>query len=194
MHPLFQPKGCLIASCTRKDLYFEPFHIPLAYANAAERLDATMMPLTTVQDIVIEDFTVQRVVTSRGDLITSKVVDAAGAWLSNVSMLAGSPVPTIPMLHQIMITEPLEAIRTSQPITRIIDANVAMRPYNGGLMLGGYEKSPRNYRLGSLSDSFQINDLELDLKVLRNWPTPSRSNSRFSRQPPFRSTGAGCPP
>jgi glycine/D-amino acid oxidase-like deaminating enzyme len=65
------------------------------------------------------------------------------------------------MLPHTRVDEP------NQPITRIIDANVYVRPDNGGLMLGGYEKNPIQYDMTRLAPSFDIKDMTLDLEVLR---------------------------
>ncbi len=54
-----------------------------------------------------------------------------------------------------------------QPITRIIDANVYVRPDEGGLMLGGYEADPVQYDQAALPARFDVADLPLDLDVLR---------------------------
>ena len=71
------------------------------------------------------------------------------------------------MRHQLMITEPLPGVANSQPITRIVDANVYVRPDRGGLMLGGYEVDPKPVDVSQLPSSFRIEDLELDLSVLK---------------------------
>jgi glycine/D-amino acid oxidase-like deaminating enzyme len=62
---------------------------------------------------------------------------------------------------------PLPGVRPEQPITRIIDANVYVRPDKGGLMLGGYEPDPVQYDMAALPESFGIDDMPLDLSVLR---------------------------
>src|SRR5580693_8547638 len=94
-------------------------------------------------------------------------VDAGGAWLRVVAAQGGSTVKVVPTRHQLMVTAPLPKVRPYQPITRIIDANVYVRPEKGGLMLGGYEPDPVQYDMRDLPADFQITDLKLDLSVLR---------------------------
>jgi glycine/D-amino acid oxidase-like deaminating enzyme len=105
--------------------------------------------------------------TPRGEIRARIVVDAAGAWLRRVAALGGSTVKLVPTRHQLMITVPLPGVRPEQPITRIIDANVYVRPDKGGLMLGGYEPDPVQYDMAALPESFGIDDMPLDLSVLR---------------------------
>jgi glycine/D-amino acid oxidase-like deaminating enzyme len=66
-----------------------------------------------------------------------------------------------------MITVPLPGVTNEQPIVRIVDVNVYVRPSRGGLMVGGYERDPRPCDPRALSPDFRIEDLELDLSVLR---------------------------
>jgi glycine/D-amino acid oxidase-like deaminating enzyme len=126
-----------------------------------------MLPHTLVTGIVIEGDGVVGVETERGIIRCETVVDAAGAWLRAVAALAGAGVPMVPTRHQLLITEPIEGVEALQPITRIIDANVYVRPDQGGLMLGGYEADPVQYDPAALPARFDIADLALDLGVLR---------------------------
>jgi glycine/D-amino acid oxidase-like deaminating enzyme len=165
--PYLQTAGVLAAMHMRSDVYLEPAQIPLGYARACARLGAAVLPHTRVQDIVTEAGAVSGVVTARGEIRTAIVVDAAGGWLRSVAAFGGSTVKLVPTRHQLMITVPLPDVRPHQPITRIIDANVYIRPEKGGLMLGGYEPDPVQYDMDALPADFAIEDLVLDLSVLR---------------------------
>ena len=133
---------------TKSDLYIEPVQIPLGYARAAARLGAELMPDTTVTAIGQQDGRVTKVVTDKGEIRTSIVVDAAGAWTRLVAARAGLRIGAVPTRHQLMITEPIPGVDPNQPITRVIDCNVYIRPDKGGLMLGGYESDPKTVRDG----------------------------------------------
>ena len=130
-------------------------------------MGAAVLANTPVLEILREGGGVAGVRTPRGEIRSAVVVDAAGAWLRAVAAQGGSTVKAVPTRHQLMITVPLPDVRPNQPITRIIDANVYMRPEKGGLMLGGYEPDPVQYEMGDLPADFQIADLKLDLSVLR---------------------------
>ena len=75
----------------------------------------------------------------------------------------------MPTRHQLLITEPIDGVDAMQPITRVIDVNVYVRPDEGGLMLGGYEQKPLQYDARDLPARFDIADLPLDLGVLRGF-------------------------
>lgn len=167
MNPFLKTTGILAVNYCPTDLYLEPSQIPNGYARAAERLGATMLPHTLVTGIALRDGAVAGVETEHGTIRCETVIDAAGAWLRSVATLTGARVPVVPTRHQLMITEPIEGVQQLQPITRIIDANVYVRPDEGGLMLGGYEPNPAQYDAAALPPRFDVAGLELDFGVLR---------------------------
>ena len=179
--PFLHTKGVLAVSHMRSDVYLEPAQLPMGYALASQKLGATLLPHTRVTGIVTESGAVSRVLTDKGEIRTRTVVDAAGAWVRLVAQLAGTRAPLVPMRHQLMITAPLPEVSTRQPIVRVIDVSVYVRPARGGLMLGGYETDPLAYDGAALSGNFQIEELELDLSVLRRL-----ADSVYEQFPVFR--------
>ena len=139
-----------------------------------------MLPNTLVTGIAVRNGAVAGVETEHGSIRCETVVDSAGAWLRAVAALTGARVVVVPTRHQLMITEPIDGVRSMQPITRIIDANVYVRPDEGGLMLGGYEADPLQFDPAALPARFDIADLPLDLGVLRSWPTACATSFRCS--------------
>jgi glycine/D-amino acid oxidase-like deaminating enzyme len=126
-----------------------------------------LLPNTSVTGIGTHDSRVTKVITDRGEIQTPIVVDAAGAWTRLVASLAGTRVGAVPTRHQLLITQPIPGVEPLQPITRVIDCNVYIRPADGGLMVGGYESDPMQFDMANLPSAFGINDLPLDLSVLR---------------------------
>lgn len=166
-NPFLHTTGVLGVIYSPTDLYLEPSQIPNGYARAAERLGVTMLPHTLVTGIATHNGAVSGVETEHGTIRCETVVDAAGAWLRAVAALSGAKIAVVPTRHQLLITEPIDGVAATQPITRIIDVNVYARPDEGGLMLGGYEQTPLQYDARTLPKRFDIADLPLDLDVLR---------------------------
>jgi glycine/D-amino acid oxidase-like deaminating enzyme len=152
---------------TSTDLFLEPGDLPRAYARAAESLGASVVPETPVTAIGTRNGAVERVVTPRGEIRTAAIVDAAGAWTGVVAEMTDIRVPVVPTRHQLFITEPIEGVTPQQPIVRVLDVNVYVRPERGGLMLGGYEPDPVQVDPRALPADFQIADLALDFAPLR---------------------------
>src|SRR4051812_45120100 len=167
MMPFLQDEGILGITYNPTDCNLEPSQLPIGYCRAAEELGVTLLPNTPATAIEIGPGGVERVVTPKGTIETEHVVDAAGAWSRVVAELMGVRLPVIPTRHQLLITEPIEGATPNIPIARVIDANVYIRHEEGGLMLGGYEASPKQFDMHELGDSFQISDLVLDIEVLR---------------------------
>jgi glycine/D-amino acid oxidase-like deaminating enzyme len=165
--PFLHPERALALWYTASDLYLEPGDLPRAYIRAAQRLGVTVLPHTPATAIGTSDGRVEYVVTPQGTIETPTVVDTAGAWTRVVGAMAGINVPLVPTRHQLYITEPLPGIATEQPIVRVLDYNVYVRPERGGLMLGGYEPDPLQVDGQGLATDFQIKDLVLDITPLR---------------------------
>ena len=105
--------------------------------------------------------------TARSITADVAVVDAAGAWVRQVADLAGGRVAVAPVRHQLLITEPSAELDPAEPITRVADAAVYLRPARGGLMFGGFEAGPQPVDPRAQPPSFRTGDLPLDLGVLR---------------------------
>jgi glycine/D-amino acid oxidase-like deaminating enzyme len=164
--PFFRPVGVRAITYTRGDIYFEPGQLPRGYAQAAAKLGGVLLPNTTVTGIGVEDGRVSRVITDKGEIRTSIVVDAAGAWTRLVASLARVRVGAIATRHQLLITHPIAGVESHHAIARVLDCNVYIRPADGGLLLGGYETDPMQFDMANLPPGFRIADLPLDVSVL----------------------------
>src|SRR6185295_19524615 len=89
-----------------------------------------------------------------------------GAWTRLIARLGGVRVGAIATRHQLLITQPIPGVEPHQPIVRVMDCNVYIRPADGGLLLGGYESDPLQIDMANVPDGFGIDDLPLDLSVL----------------------------
>jgi sarcosine oxidase subunit beta len=78
------------------------------YARAARRLNADIFPFTEVTDIVVQSGRIQAVKTSRGEVETRTVVNAAGAHDQKIAQMVGLELPTVFNRIEIMVTEPLK--------------------------------------------------------------------------------------
>ena len=84
-----------------------PFLTVDELANAARRLSATIYTGTEVTGIIVENGKVEGLRTSKGDIKTNIVVNAAGAWSADVARMAGIKIPTRPHGEDAVVTEPL---------------------------------------------------------------------------------------
>ncbi|MBX3012992.1 MAG: FAD-binding oxidoreductase [Caldilineaceae bacterium] len=165
--PFLHPDRALAIWYTASDLYLEPGDLPRAYLQAAQGLGATVLAHTPATGIGTRAGKVDYVETPQGRISTATVVDTAGAWTRVIGALAGINVPLLPVRHQLYITRPLPSIAVEQPIVRILDYNIYVRPEQGGLMVGGYEPDPLPVNGQQIATTFQISELALDITPLR---------------------------
>jgi glycine/D-amino acid oxidase-like deaminating enzyme len=163
-------EGGELAVWCPEDVYIEePMSLVRAYLAAGRRCGVEVLESEPVTGIPFSGGRVAGVETAARSIAADVVVDAAGAWVRQVAELAGagSRVAVAPVRHQLLITEPLAELDSADPITRVVDAAVYLRPARGGLMFGGFEAGPLPVDPRSQPPSFRTADLPLDLGVLR---------------------------
>ncbi len=95
---IFQPKG----GFARHDA------VLWAYEKAARRLRVDIIPFIEVKDIVIENSAVTCVKTTKGNIATRTVVNAAGGHAKKIAAMAGVELPTRVYRLEMLATEPLK--------------------------------------------------------------------------------------
>ena len=193
--PWAHTDGVLAMWITPSDLFLEPRQVPQVYTAAARAGGVTVLTETPVTGLERERGSgrITGVTTSKGSIAAPIVVDAAGAWTRQVAEEAGIRIPVVPMRHQLFITEPMPGVRNEQPICRVIDANVYVRPCWGGLMLGGYEANPLPFEMRNAAPGFQIADMPLDVEVLRGLAAAVRDQFPVLEDAPLQLYRGGLP-
>jgi glycine/D-amino acid oxidase-like deaminating enzyme len=165
--------GSELALWCPEDIYIEePADLVRAYAAAARQHGARLLEHEAVIGITLSGGRVAGVETTNRTITTPVVVDAAGAWVRQVAELAGGRVAVAPVRHQLLITERSADVNRADPIVRVVDAAVYLRPARGGLMVGGFEAAPLAVDPRAEHPSFRTGDVELDLGVLRKLAEP----------------------
>lgn len=164
--PYLTGQGIRTAYYIPDDIYVEePITLLQAYMAALGQLGSHVAGNAPVTEVTHDDGEITGVSTPRGAIATPLVVDAAGAWARGVGALAGVEVPVAPVRHQLIITRPIAGMAPTEPIARIVDASVYLRPARGGMMMGGMESDP--LPIDPRQDpAFQIADTPLDMSIL----------------------------
>jgi glycine/D-amino acid oxidase-like deaminating enzyme len=159
--------GAELALWCPEDIYIEePIALVLALAAACARHGVELAEAEPVTDVTLNRGAVDGVVTPARTIRAPAVVDAAGAWVRQVAELAGASVALAPVRHQLLITAPVPGLEPGQPIVRVVDAAVYLRPARAGLMFGGFEAGPLPADPRALPPAWRTADLELDAGVL----------------------------
>ncbi|MBS1886514.1 MAG: FAD-binding oxidoreductase [Actinobacteria bacterium] len=161
--PWFDPANATAMWFAPGDTYMEPGDVPHAYVAAFRAGGGCVREHAEVTAIGSEGGDVTHVGCRDGaKLETGAVVVAAGAWSPVVAALADAAVPLWPVRHQLFTTTRLPGVDNTQPAVRIMDARTYTRPYDGGLMFGGYEADPVTMDLRRESPTFGIATMPLD--------------------------------
>lgn len=143
--------------------FLKPRAVAAGYASGARDLGVDIQIHTHVTGIGAEDGRVRSVETNRGAIETEWVVLAAGAWTRQFAQIFPIEVKSIPVRHQAFVTAPLSEVSLSQPIVRVVDSQIYMRPeLGGGLLVGGYGFRPTSFDMDEYPPDFEIAALEPD--------------------------------
>jgi glycine cleavage system aminomethyltransferase T/glycine/D-amino acid oxidase-like deaminating enzyme len=158
LFPLMSTDGVLGAAWLPTDGYIDPAQLTYALADGARRGGCRVFTETRVTGIEVSGGRVRGVRTDGGDVAAEVVVDAGGMYAAEIGRMAGVRVPLIPMSHQYLVTQPLEAVRAARgalpplvaqgatndrghlPTLRDPDLLVYYREDGDGLVMGGYER------------------------------------------------------
>jgi glycine cleavage system aminomethyltransferase T/glycine/D-amino acid oxidase-like deaminating enzyme len=149
LFPLMSTEGVLGAAWLPTDGYIDPSQLTYALADGARRGGCRIFTDTRVTGIDVRDGRVRGVRTERGDVAAEVVVDAGGMFAAEIGRMAGVRVPLLPMSHQYLVTQPLDAVREARgsgeerrslPTLRDPDLLVYYREDGDGLVMGGYER------------------------------------------------------
>ncbi|HEY2478314.1 MAG TPA: FAD-dependent oxidoreductase [Solirubrobacterales bacterium] len=152
LFPLMSTEGVLGAAWLPTDGYIDPSQLTYALADGARRGGCRIFTDTRVTGIEVSDGRVRGVRTERGEIAAEVVVDAGGMFAAEIGRMAGVRVPLLPMSHQYLVTQPLDAVRDARgsgearrslPTLRDPDLLVYYREDGDGLVMGGYERQSR---------------------------------------------------
>jgi len=126
----------------------------MALAEGARRRGAVLRSGTRVLAIDVRDGRVRGVETTAGPIRTEVVVNAAGMYAPEIGRMAGVTIPLVPMAHQYLTTKPIAGVHPRMPTLRDPDHLVYFREEVGGLVAGGYERTPTPWGLDGIPADF----------------------------------------
>jgi dimethylglycine dehydrogenase len=170
LYPLADLGDILGAAYTPTDGYVDPTGLTHAFAKGATAKGAEICRHTAVEAIE-KDGSGWIVHTSKGDIRTEVVVNAAGQWAREIGRMVGVEHPIIPLEHHYLITEPMEelsALSREMPVLRDPDASFYIRQEAGALIVGPFERETVPWALDGIPKDFHSSLLEPDLDRLED--------------------------
>lgn len=137
-----------------------PSDITLSLAKGARMAGAKIIEDTKVLSVEIEKGVIRAVVTEHGRIACERVVACCGQWTRNFARAVGVNVPLVPVEHQYIVTERIEAVPSNLPTLRDPDRLTYYKEEVGGLVMGGYEPNPILWGDGSIPAGFHYQLLE----------------------------------
>jgi sarcosine oxidase subunit beta len=117
--PGLEVDGVIGATFCARDGIADPGGVTLGFAKAAQAAGVEVYKETEVTGIRTEGDNVTAVETTRGDISTRAVVNAAGPQARDIGRMVGLDIPVLPYRRHIFITEPIPS-RFAAPSSKIM--------------------------------------------------------------------------
>lgn len=133
--PELELEGVVAAAYNPEDAVVFPWPFVWGYARAAEDLGVQISTFTEVLGFETSGRRIEAVVTTRGKIATSRVVNACGAWSPQVARMLGVSLPNKPHRHEICSSEPLKPWLT--PLVADLSNGLYFSQSTRGEIVGG---------------------------------------------------------
>ncbi len=134
--PVINTERIVASTICMEDGQANPFKVTDAYYRAAGRLGVKFYTYTEVTGFKKEGEKITAVVTDKGEIATSAVVNATGPYAKFISAMLGHDLPVEPERHQIVVTEPLDPFL--RPLVMNFFHNSYCQQVLNGSVLAGY--------------------------------------------------------
>ncbi|QGX98745.1 FAD-dependent oxidoreductase [Roseovarius faecimaris] len=169
LHPLARLDGLLGGIYEPDDGHVDPSLATNAMAQVAQRGGGTVRRYEPVQAIRREGGA-WIVEASKATYRAQHIVNAAGTWGFEVGQMMGVNVPSVPVLHQYLVTDTVEAVADRQarglaelPMIRDPEESWYVRQERDGLILGPYEREAQVWSVDGVPPEFGAELMPPDL-------------------------------
>jgi len=170
IYPLCRTDGLLGAIHEPFDGHVDPTLATNAMASAARAGGADIHRHMTVEAVTRTPSGEWLVSTCAGDIRAEHLVNAAGTWCREIGAMMGLDLPVVPMLHQYVVTDRVEAIAERMaagagelPIIRDPEESWYLRQERDGYIVGPYEKAAQPWSVDGVPPEFGMELLPPDL-------------------------------
>jgi len=169
IYPLAEVDDLIGAIFEPLDGHVDPSQATQAMAKGARNRGAEVYRHTKVLDIQRSRNGEWRVVTDRGEIVAEHIVNAAGTWCREIGDLMGVDLPVVPMLHQYIVSDRIEAFAELDhelPMIRDPDESWYLRMERDGVIIGPYEKNGKPWSIDGVPPEFGMELLEPDIDAI----------------------------
>src|SRR5271166_870302 len=133
--PQLRSDDILGGSFCPTDGFVDPYSVMVGFTTCATEGGVKIWKSTEVTAIHRDARGIMGVETTRGLVSTSVVVNAAGAWASQVAALAGIELPVEPLRRMLVPTEPFDGVSHEIPMVIDMTNGFHFRPESLGFLL-----------------------------------------------------------
>lgn len=169
LHPLARTEGIIGGIFEPDDGHVDPTLATNAMAKVARERGAVILRRNPVLGIRRENG-VWAVETLQGLIRAQHIVNAAGTWGFEIGRMMGANVPSVPVLHQYLVTDTVSAVADrikaglpELPMIRDPEESWYVRQERDALILGPYEKEAQVWSVDGVPPEFGAELMEPDL-------------------------------
>ncbi|MGB8581042.1 MAG: FAD-dependent oxidoreductase [Candidatus Sulfotelmatobacter sp.] len=135
LFPQLRADDIIGGSFCSSDGFVDPYSAMNGFIACACERGATVWKNTAVTGIASDGAGIASVQTSRGPVVTRKVVNCAGAWAAEVAKLAGMELPVEPLRRMLVPSEPFDEFPHTAPMIVDMSNGFHFRPEARGFLL-----------------------------------------------------------
>ncbi len=169
-HPLASTGDGLLGGIFEPlDGYVDPSQATHAMAAGARQRGVGIYRNNPVEKIERSPTDTWRVHTREGSIEAHTLINAAGTWCREIGDMMGVDLPVVPMLHQYLVTEGIDAVRNlagELPIIRDPEESWYVRQERDGFILGPYEANGTPWSIDEVPKAFGMELLPPNLEPI----------------------------
>ncbi|MHA1917749.1 MAG: NAD(P)/FAD-dependent oxidoreductase [Candidatus Ranarchaeia archaeon] len=175
--PELNPNSFISATFCKKDGIAHPFAVLEGLHHHLKKKGINVKLYTKALDIETKDEKIKKVITDKGEIITSTVVVAAGAYSKPIIEKLGIEIPTYPHRREIMVSESYKPVLN--PMVVSLKIGFYLSQTMRGELLGGMgdPNEPKSFNTESSSTFLEQYSKKMcyllpgfkDLRVQRQW-------------------------
>ncbi|XP_070203054.1 pyruvate dehydrogenase phosphatase regulatory subunit, mitochondrial-like isoform X3 [Littorina saxatilis] len=139
--------------------------VAMVFSRKAKAKGVQVIEDVGVEKVITENGRVSKVVTSAGNIKCEYFVNSAGLWSRELGKRTDPRRVNVPLHaceHYYLVTKPITGTNPLMPVIRDYDGYVYFREWNGGLLGGGFEPSPKPCFHQGPPDKFEFQLLQED--------------------------------
>lgn len=158
--PLMRFEDAAAGTFNQKDGIVDPNSVVMGYVNAAQKMGVKAVNNAEVTGIRVSGGKVEAVETSRGEVATRLVLNAAGPWSGLIGQMAGVSLPIVPLRRQMFTTNPLKDVPEDFPFVIDFAQSLYFHREGEGLLIGMSNQAEKPGFDQNVDEEFELVNLE----------------------------------